>query len=548
MYSYSEIDQRIVDERVADFRDQTQRFLRGDLGEDEFRDLRLRNGLYLQRHAPMLRINVPYGTLNARQVRRLAYITRRYDRGFGHWTTRQNLQLNWPKLEEVPDILAELADVQMHAIQSSGNCVRNVTADNLAGLMPDEVEDPRPWAELVRQWSTLHPELNWLPRKFKIAVTGRPDDGAATALHDIGLRLVRADDGALGFEVLVGGGMGRTPIVAKALRSFLPADEILGYTEAILRVYNLRGDRKNKYKARIKALVRKIGVDEMRRLVDEEYARVGDGLKLDAAEIERVRAHFRPPPAAPALGVATLATRGGVGFGRWLAQNTRAHRSAGRRVVWVSLKSPGRPPGDATAEEMELVAHLAECFSLGEVRATHDQNLLLPHVAEHDLLAVWRALDEADLAHANIGTLTDLICCPGLDYCNLANATSISLAHKISARFEDVDELADLGPIELKMSGCVNACGHHHAGHIGILGVDKEGEGHYQILLGGSPGPDARLGRWIGPALDEDAVVDALERVLDVYVQRRDEGERFLETVLRIGNRPFAAAVYGEDP
>ncbi len=544
MYRYDPIDQALVDQRVAQFRDQTRRFLAGELSEDEFKPLRLRNGLYMQRHAPMLRIAIPYGLLSSRQLRTLAHVARRYDRGFGHFTTRQNLQLNWPQLEDVPDILAELARVEMHAIQTSGNCVRNVTADHLAGVAADEIEDPRPWCEIVRQWSTLHPEFSYLPRKFKIAVTGAPADRAASEVHDVGLHLRRDARGALGFEVLVGGGLGRTPIVGKLIREFLPPEHLLSYLEAILRVYNEEGRRDNIHKARIKILVKALGIDEFRRRVDAEWERMRESaLKLDWNQIARMRAFFRPP-AYEVLPDLEVASSGDARFKAWYRYNTRAHKVRGYRVAFVSLKPHGEAPGDMSATQMDAVADLAERYSFGEARATHDQNLLLADVRQSDLPALWRELERHGLATPNIGTLTDMICCPGLDFCSLANAGSIPVAKQIQAHFADLDYLYDLGEIQIKMSGCMNACGHHHVGHIGILGVDKRGEEWYQITLGGSASEHAALGEVIGPSVPQAEVAATLQRIVDVYVERRSEEERFIDTVRRIGIEPFRERVY----
>lgn len=544
MYRYDPIDQALVDQRVAQFRDQTRRFLAGDLTEDEFKPLRLRNGLYMQRHAPMLRIAIPYGLLSTRQVRTLAHIARRYDRGFGHFTTRQNLQFNWPKLEEVPDILAELASVEMHAIQTSGNCVRNVTADHLAGVTADEIEDPRPWCEIVRQWSTLHPEFSYLPRKFKIAVTGAPSDRAASEVHDIGLHLKRDAEGTLGFEILVGGGLGRTPIIGKVIREFLPPEHLLSYLEAVLRIYNEEGRRDNLNKARIKILVKALGIDEFRRRVEVEWERIRDSaLKLDLREVERMRSFFRPP-AYQTLDDVDLAASAEARFKAWYRYNTRAHKVPGYRVVILSLKAHGEAPGDVTAEQLDLIADLADRYSFGEVRATHDQNLLFADVRQRDLAELWRALEGERLATPNIGMLTDMICCPGLDFCSLANAGSIPVAKQIHAHFADFDYLYDLGEIQIKMSGCMNACGHHHVGHIGILGVDKHGEEWYQITLGGSASEQAALGEVIGPSVPQAEVAETIQKILDVYVEQRVEEERFIDTVRRIGIDPFRERVY----
>ena len=546
MYRYDAIDQALVDERVAQFRDQTRRFLAGELSEDEFKPLRLRNGLYVQRFAPMLRIAIPYGLLSSRQLRTLAHIGRRYDRGFGHFTTRQNLQFNWPKLEDVPDILAELAQVQMHALQTSGNCVRNVTADHLAGVTPDEIDDPRPYAEIVRQWATLHPEFSYLPRKFKIAVTGAAVDRAASQVHDIGLHLKRDAAGEIGFEVLVGGGLGRTPMLGHVIREFLPREHLLSYLEAILRIYNLIGRRDNLNKARIKIVVKTLGIAEFRRRVEEEWATLRESaLKLDLDAVERVRAHFTPPH-YEMLADLDVTTGRDSAFKAWIRYNTRAHKVPGYRVAFVSLKTHGEAPGDMTSEQMDHVADLADRYSFGFIRATHDQNLLLADVRQADLYELWRGLVAQNLATPNIGTLTDMICCPGLDFCSLANATSIPVAKQIQAHFADLDYLYDLGPIEIKMSGCMNACGHHHVGHIGILGVDKRGEEWYQITIGGSAREDAALGEVIGPSVPQAAVADTIQKLVDVYVEERIEEERFIDTVRRIGIEPFQLRVYGE--
>ena len=548
MYQYDEFDQRIVDERVAQFRDQTRRFLEGSLSEEEFRPLRLMNGLYIQRHAPMLRVAIPYGLLSAAQLRKLAHIAATYDRGYGHFSTRQNIQYNWPSLESVPDILAELATVQMHAIQTSGNCVRNITSDAFAGVAPDEIDDPRPYCELLRQWSTFHPEFAYLPRKFKIAVSGASSDRAATAFHDIGLRMVQDPVHGLGMRVLVGGGQGRTPKVGIVLREFLPLADLLSYTEAILRVYNQFGRRDNKYKARIKILVAALGIDAFARLVEDEWSRIRHSvLRLEEADIVAMRAHFPRPAYRPALGEDIMTEAWAAmepEFARWLKRNTRAHREAGYRVVIVSLKAPDVAPGDITATQMEAVAELAERHSFGEIRATYDQNLVLADVCESDLHEVWRVLAEHGLATANIGLLTDMICCPGLDFCSLANARSIPIAAQINARFADLDYLHDIGELELKMSGCVNACGHHHVGHIGILGVDKNGVEFYQITLGGVAGDGAQLGERLGPGVTADAVADTIEALLKVYLELREDGERFVDTVSRCGVAPFKDRVY----
>jgi sulfite reductase (NADPH) hemoprotein beta-component len=545
MYQYDPIDQRLVNERVAQFRDQTRRFLAGQLKEDDFRSLRLRNGLYIQRHAPMLRVSIPYGLLSTRQVRMLARIAREYDRNYGHFTTRQNIQYNWPKLETVPDILELLASVQMHAIQTSGNCVRNVTADHLAGIAPDEIEDPRPWCEYIRQWATLHPEFSFLPRKFKIAVTGSPQDRAASKVHDIGLHLVRNASGEVGFEVLVGGGLGRTPMIGHVIREFLPKRELLGYLEAILRVYNLEGRRDNIHKARIKILVKAVGPQKFREMVEAEWQDSRDTAPVfDQAEVDRIRAFFTPPQ-YESLRDEDVVSAKPTEFRNWYQRNTRRHKVPGYRAVLLSLKSPTRPPGDITDTELETVADLADRYSLGFVRSTHDQNLLFADVRQRDLYALWQSLKAIDLATPNIGTLTDMICCPGLDFCSLANASSIPVAKQINERFDDLDYLYDLGDIQLKMSGCMNACGHHSVGHIGILGVDKSGEEWYQITLGGSSsGQDAAIGQVIGPSVAHAEVAETIERILDVYLAEREDGEAFIETFRRIGIAPFKARVY----
>ncbi|MGO9931804.1 MAG: nitrite/sulfite reductase [Steroidobacteraceae bacterium] len=544
MYRYDQRDKTLVTERVAQFRDQTLRFLAGSLSEDEFRPLRLRNGLYIQRHAPMLRVAIPYGLLSSRQLRTLAQIARRYDRGYGHFTTRQNIQYNWPKLEEVPDILAELAEVEMHAIQTSGNCIRNITSDHLAGVTPNELADPRPWCEIIRQWATFHPEFSYLPRKFKIAVTGAPQDRAASLVHDVGVHIVRGPNGDLGFEILAGGGLGRTPIIGQVIRDFLPREQLLSYLEAILRVYNLEGRRDNLTKARIKILVRSLGAEEFTKRVEAEWEMLRDGAAIvDDAEVARMRGFF-DPPAYRAL-PDTLPDAGkSAAFRAWYRYNTTAHKMAGYRAVFASLKEPGVAPGDATDAQMELLADLADQYSFGEIRVTHTQNLLLADVEQERAHELWQILGKAGLATPNIGTLTDMICCPGLDFCSLANAGSIDVAKLINERFDDYDYLYDLGELEVKMSGCMNACGHHHVGHIGILGVDKSGEEWYQITIGGAAGADASLGAVIGPSVAKSEVPETIARLLDVYVERRQPEERFLDTVRRLGVKPFKERVY----
>jgi sulfite reductase (NADPH) hemoprotein beta-component len=549
VYRYDQIDRTLVNERVAQFRDQTRRFIAGELSEDEFRPLRLRNGLYIQRHAPMLRVSIPYGLLSSAQLRMLAHIARHYDRDYGHFTTRQNIQYNWPALERVPDILADLASVEMHAIQTSGNCIRNITADHLAGVAPDEIADPRPYCEIIRQWATLHPEFSYLPRKFKIAVTASPADRAAVEVHDVGVRLRRDAGGAIGFEILAGGGLGRTPIVGKLIRSFLPQADLLAYLEAILRVYNRHGRRDNIHKARIKILLRALGAEEFTRQVEQEFqAARAFAPQLSPQAVEQMRAYFAPPAyqvledAVPAIGSVSTGT---PAFDAWLRYNTRRHKVAGYRVVFVSLKKHGEAPGDISGAQMEQLANLADRVSFGMVRTTHDQNLVLADVPQSALADVWRELDALGLATANIGTLTDMICCPGLDFCSLANAGSIDVAKQIHARFDNLDYLYDLGPIEIKMSGCMNACGHHHIGHIGILGVDKHGKEWYQITIGGSSASPAALGEVIGPSVPKEQVAETIARLLEVYVrERRGDDERFVDAVRRIGIEPFQERVY----
>ncbi|HTC51577.1 MAG TPA: nitrite/sulfite reductase [Steroidobacteraceae bacterium] len=546
MYQYDSTDQTLVDQRVAQFRDQTRRYLAGELSEDEFRPLRLRNGLYIQRFAPMLRIAIPYGLLSTRQLRMLAAITRRYDRSYGHFTTRQNLQLNWPKLAEVPDILADLATVQMHAIQTSGNCVRNVTSDHLAGVAADEIEDPRPYCELLRQWSTFHPEFTYLPRKFKIAVSGAPADRAATEVHDIGLHLVRNAHGELGFEVLVGGGLGRTPMIGQVIRDYLPLADLLSYCEAILRVYNRYGRRDNIHKARIKFLVKTLGIAAFRDEVEAEWLASRElGSQLTPAQIDHARSFFKPHAYERLADIdPTLAA--GPEFKAWYRYNTHAHKVPGYRVVFASLKPMGLPPGDMSAEQMDAVAKLADEVSLGEVRVTHTQNLVLAEVKQSELVATWKELHRLGLATPNIGTLADMIVCPGLDFCSLANAGTLSVAKQLQRQFDDYDYLYDIGEIELKMSGCMNGCGHHHVGHIGILGVDKHGEEWYQITIGGSARESSTLGQVIGPSVPQAEVSDTVQRILDVYRELRHADERFIDTVRRVTPTPFKERVYGK--
>lgn len=547
MYQYDQYDQTVVDERVAQFREQTRRYLAGELGEDEFRPLRLQNGLYIQRFAPMLRIAVPYGLLSSQQLRMLAHIARRYDKGYGHFTTRQNIQFNWPKLETVPDILADLASVQMHAIQTSGNCIRNTTSDHLAGVAKDELEDPRPYCEIIRQWSTLHPEFAYLPRKFKIAVSAAPIDRAATRVHDIGLHLIENDSGERGFRVYVGGGLGRTPIIGPEIRGFLPKVHLLSYLEAILRVYNRLGRRDNKYKARIKILVKETGPERFAELVEAEWDKIRDGaLHLTDEELARFEAHFTAPDYATLNDDPAVAERAeaDLGFANWLTHNVADHKVPGYRAVFVSLKAPGEAPGDATDAQMDRVADLADAHSFGELRVTHDQNLLLADVPHADLPAVYDALQEHALATPNIGTIADMICCPGLDFCSLANAGSIGVANELNAVFDDLDEQYDLGELKLKMSGCMNGCGHHSVGHIGILGVDKKGEEWYQLTLGGASTEDAALGDRLGASVHRKDVAGTVRKLVDVYVREREGDERFLDTYRRIGMDPFRAEIY----
>lgn len=552
MYLYDQYDQRIVDERVAQFRDQTRRFLAGELTAAEFLPLRLQNGLYVQRLAPMLRIAVPYGLLSSAQLRKLAHITRHYDKGYAHVSTRQNIQLNWPQLEEVPDILAELASVQMHAIQTSGNCIRNTTTDQFAGVAADEREDPRPWCEIIRQWSTLHPEFAFLPRKFKIAVCASEQDRAAIHAHDIGVELLANAAGEYGFKVLAGGGLGRTPVIGAVISEWLEKRHLLTYLEAILRVYNQHGRRDNKYKARIKILVKAMGVEAFRNAVEREWVLLKDGPStLTDEEIARAKSFFIAPPYAELDGAAAataLEARCAANpiFGNWVARNTMAHRIPGYRAVTISLKATGVAPGDITDRQLELLANLADSFSFGELRTTHQQNMVLADVEASALYTLWQQLQGAGLATPNIGYITDVICCPGGDYCSLANAKSIPVAESIQARFEDLDYLYDLGPIELNISGCMNACGHHHIGHIGILGVDKKGAEFYQISLGGSQSKEAAIGKILGPSFSQEDIPDVVENILDTFVSLRQEEETFLQTYNRVGIEPFKERVYAK--
>jgi sulfite reductase (NADPH) hemoprotein beta-component len=552
MYVYDQYDQTIVDERVAQFRGQTERFLAGKLTEGEFLPLRLQNGLYLQRLAPMLRIAVPYGLLNSTQLRKLAEITRVFDKGYAHVSTRQNIQLNWPRLEEVPDILAELASVQMHAIQTSGNCIRNTTTDQYAGVATDELEDPRPYCEIIRQWSTLHPEFAFLPRKFKIAVCGTREDRAAIRAHDIGVELVANDGGEIGCRILAGGGLGRTPVIGSVICDWLEKKHLLTYLEAILRVYNQNGRRDNKYKARIKILVKAMGVDAFREAVEQEWELLRDGpTTLTDEEINRAKSFFTEPPYPTLDGdsaQAELAQQAEAApiFGNWVKRNTVEHRVAGHRIVNLSLKATGYAPGDVTDAQLELVADLADEFSFGEVRTTHQQNMVLADVRMDQLYSLWQRLQGAGLATPNHGYLTDMICCPGGDYCSLANAKSIPVAEAIQSRFDDLDYLYDLGPIELNISGCMNACGHHHIGHIGILGVDKKGEEFYQVCLGGSQAKDASIGKILGPSFGQQDMPDVIEKLLSTYLDLREGEEIFLDTYRRVGIEPFKERVYAK--
>ena len=549
MYRYDEFDHKLVAERIAQFRRQVRRRMAGELTEDQFKPLRLKNGLYLQLHAYMLRVNVPYGTLASRQMRKFAHIARTYDRGFGHFTTRQNIQYNWIKLEQTPDILAELAEVEVTAIQSSGNCVRNITSDQYAGRARDEIADPRLYCELLRQYSVLHPEFSYLPRKFKIAVTGSPNDRAAVAVHDIGLRMHLNARGEPGFEVLVGGGLGRTPYIAHTIRKWVAPEHILSYVEAILRVYNIHGRRDNIHKARIKIIVNQMGIDTYRELVDAEWERIKDGpLRVPQEEIERIRAYFALPPYEDLADVPEQLAglrAADAAFDRWMRRNVVAHKVSGYAIVNVSLKAPGKPPGDVSADKMDALADLADRYSFGEIRVNHRQNLVLADVEQSELPALWKALGSLELATANIGSITDMICCPGLDYCALANARSIPVAQDISRHFVDVDELADIGDLTINISGCVNACGHHHVGHIGILGVDKRGQEFFQLTLGGSSDQHASLGERLGPGLPQSEVPAAIAAIVAEYKTLRAGGERFLDTYRRVGIEPFKEAVYG---
>ena len=551
MYKYDAIDQRIVDERVAQYRDQTRRFLAGELTEDEFRPLRLQNGLYIQRHAPMLRIAVPYGMLSSRQLRKLGDIAKKYDKGYGHFSTRQNLQLNWPKLEDTPEILAELANVEMHAIQTSGNCIRNITTDQFAGIAPDEIIDPRAMAEIMRQWSTFHPEFALLPRKFKIAVSGTKQDRAVVQVHDIGLEFYTDTHGKMAIKVWVGGGLGRTPILGSMIREHLEWQHALTYCEAIIRVYNLHGRRDNMYKARIKILVKALGIDEFRNQVEAEWAHLkGSPNTITEAELKRVGQHFEAMPyeILPSHNASfDAAVTSSPAFAAWVKRCVHSHKQAGYRAVTLSLKPHGKAPGDATSEQMWAVADLAEQYSFGELRVSHEQNLILADVKLSDLYAVWEKARAAGLATPNIGLLSDIICCPGGDFCSLANAKSIPIAEAIQMQFDNLDYLHDIGDIELNISGCMNGCGHHSVGHIGILGVDKDGSEWYQVSIGGKQGNDASLGTVIGPSFSADEMPEVIQKLIDVYIKERTPEERFIDTVRRLGVAPFKANVYAKE-
>ncbi|MBI1261381.1 MAG: nitrite/sulfite reductase [Rhizobiales bacterium] len=549
MYRYDEFDHELVHERVAQFRDQVGRRLKGELTEDEFKPLRLMNGLYLQLHAYMLRVAIPYGTLSSRQLHKLAEIGRVYDKGYGHFTTRQNLQFNWPKLKDVPDLLADLATVEMHAIQTSGNCIRNVTSDQYAGVAQDEIEDPRIISEVIRQWSTFHPEFSYLPRKFKIAVCATPDDRAAIRVHDIGIQVVRNASGEVGYEIYVGGGLGRTPMIGKKLNDFVPKADILAYLESVMRVYNMHGRRDNMYKARIKILVHEIGAEEMRRQVDAEFAEVKKAghLELPMAELERIQAYFAAPEyetlpeVSPEFEAAKKADKD---FANWVRANTAPHRVPGYAIVNISLKPNGGTPGDCSSDQMDVVADAAEKYSLGEIRVTHEQNLTLANVKQSDLHALYQMLEANGLGTSNIGLITDQIACPGLDYCALANARSIPIAQQISERFQDLERQHHIGELKINTSGCINACGHHHVGHIGILGVDKKGVEYYQVTLGGAADQQTAVGDIVGPAFTEGEIVDAIETIVETYIDLRKDGERFIDTYRRVGVDPFKETLY----
>ena len=551
MYKYDSYDQRIVDERVTQFKDQTERYLAGELSEGEFLPLRLQNGLYVQRYAPMLRVAVPYGLMSSIQLRKMAHIARTYDKGYAHITTRTNVQFNWPELPQVPDILAELASVQMHAIQTSGNCIRNTTTDQFAGVVPDELVDPRPYCEIIRQWSTFHPEFAFLPRKFKIAVNSHTkEDRAATLLHDIGIKIVHNDAGELGFQVYVGGGLGRTPIVASLVKEFLAEKDLLTYLDAVLRVYNLNGRRDNKYKARIKILVKALGVEAFAKLVDDEWQHLKDGPgTLTLEELERIKGHFtlsNYDTLANDEAVFTKQLAENKAFSNWYNRNVSEHKIPGYAIVTLTLKKLGTPPGDITDKQLDIAADLADKYSFAEIRSTHEQNLVLADVKQNQLFDLWQEAKKAGFATPNLGLLTDMICCPGGDFCALANAKSIPVAEALQERFDNLDYLHDLGEIDLNISGCMNACGHHHIGHIGILGVDKKGAEFYQVSLGGHSGPDASIGKILGPSFARDEMTNVIEKILSVYVEQRVEGERFIDTYRRVGQTPFKERAYAK--
>ncbi|MEH0071444.1 nitrite/sulfite reductase [Pannonibacter sp. Pt2-lr] len=552
MYRYDEFDQAFVKERTAQFADQVRRRLSGELTEDEFKPLRLMNGLYLQLHAYMLRVAIPYGTLNSRQMRRLAHIARTYDKGYGHFTTRQNIQFNWPSLKDTPRILEELAEVEMHAIQTSGNCIRNVTADHFAGAAADEIADPRPYAEILRQWSSLHPEFSFLPRKFKVAITGAPHDRAAVQVHDIGLQLTRNDKGEIGFTVFVGGGLGRTPMIGRKVRDFLPEEDLLAYSEAILRVYNLYGRRDNKYKARIKILVHETGLEELKADIEAEFEKIRYGvLRLPDEEVRRIETYFAPPALEPRNAVSAKVearVAGDTAFARFVAHNLNPHRVPGYTSITISMKPIGGIPGDATDAQMDVIANLAEAYAFDEIRISHEQNVILPHVALDDLPEIFDVLVKNGLAEGNAGLITDIIACPGMDYCALATARSIPVAQRISERFGAPERQSEIGELKIKISGCINACGHHHVGHIGILGLEKKGEEFYQITLGGSANESSSIGEIIGRGFSSDEVVDAIETLVDAYLGlRQSPQETFLQVYRRVGEDPFKEALYGSE-
>ena len=546
MYRYDKYDHLIVKERIAQYRDQVQRRINDELTEAEFLPLRLQNGLYMQRHAYMLRIAVPYGLLSSSQMRMFGHIARKYDRGYGHFTTRQNIQFNWIELDQTPDILADLASVEMHAIQTSGNCIRNITSDEYAGVAADEIIDPRPYAEVLRQWSTFHPEFAALPRKFKVAINGAVEDRAAIAVHDIGLTVVHNDAGEIGFKVMVGGGMGRTPILGSVVRDFLPWQHMLTYIEAVMRVYNQYGRRDNKYKARIKILLKALGVEEFTRQVEEEWTDLKDSPStLTVEEMERVAAYFKPHPYEALESIDVRAAQAdNKAYANWLTRNVKAHKVPGYAIVVLSLKKTGVPPGDATATQIDFVADLADRYSFGELRITHEQNLVLADVKQADLFKLWQEVKAQGLATPNIGLLTDIICCPGGDFCSLANAKSIPIAAAIAERFDNIDFQHDIGEIELNISGCINACGHHHVGSIGVLGVDKDGSEWYQVSIGGAQGNNSAIGKIIGPSFSALQMPEVIDRLLQVYVRERTEEERFVDTAQRLGIAPFKEHVY----